>query len=185
MEVNKITADWMGGKYIGLTLEWDYTNREVHLSMLGYVQRALTQFHHEWTGKQQHQPSYRPPNYGRRIQYAPQTNKTPLLNKHQTKFIQEVTGTFLFYAWAIDCTMLRVPSSIATEQNSTNRDNIEKHKSIFRLCRNKQQSCLNLQTEQHGVSCPWQYFISKWTTSKKQGRRAFFHVQQHKVSIEQ
>ena len=41
MEVFKIKADWMGEKYIVLTLEWDTTNQEVHLSMLRYVKRAL------------------------------------------------------------------------------------------------------------------------------------------------
>ena len=56
------------------------------------------------------------PNYGQKIQYAPQANKEPLLNKHQTKFIQEVTGTFLYYAQAIDGTMLTALSAIATEQ---------------------------------------------------------------------
>ena len=99
MEAFEITADWMGEKYIELTLQWDYTNQEVNLSMPGYVQRVLKCFHHEWKGKQQHQPyPHVPPNYGQKIQYTLQTNKEPLLNKHQTKFIQEVTGTFLYYA---------------------------------------------------------------------------------------
>ena len=34
----KITTDWRGEKYIGFTLEWDYTKHEVHPSMPGYVQ---------------------------------------------------------------------------------------------------------------------------------------------------
>ena len=67
-EAYEITADWMGEKYIGLTLQLDYTNWEVHLSMPGYVQRALKHFHHEWTGKQQHQPyPHVPPNYGQKF----------------------------------------------------------------------------------------------------------------------
>ena len=134
-EAYEITADWTSKKYIGLTLQWDYTNWEVHLSMPGYVQRALKCFHHELTGKQQHQPHpHVPPNYGQKIQYTPQTNKEPLLNKHQTKFIQEVTGTFIYHARAIDGTMLTALNAIITD---TNHDNIETHKSIFRLCSNK------------------------------------------------
>ena len=34
-------ADWKGTRYIGLTLDWDYENREVHISMPGYVAEAL------------------------------------------------------------------------------------------------------------------------------------------------
>ena len=29
--------DWDGTKYCGISLKWDYENREVHLSMTGYV----------------------------------------------------------------------------------------------------------------------------------------------------
>ena len=37
----EITDDWKGEKYIGITLDWDYERRQVHLSMPGYVKRAL------------------------------------------------------------------------------------------------------------------------------------------------
>ena len=36
-----ITEDWTGTKYIGLTLDWDYSRGKVHLSMLGYINKAL------------------------------------------------------------------------------------------------------------------------------------------------
>ena len=42
----EITDDWKGEKYIGITLDWDYERRQVHLSMLGYVKKALQQFNH-------------------------------------------------------------------------------------------------------------------------------------------
>ena len=37
----KIFQDWEGKTYCGLTLEWDYEARKVHVSMPGYVQDAL------------------------------------------------------------------------------------------------------------------------------------------------
>ena len=37
----EISEDWEGKKYCGLTLEWDYEARKVHVSMPGYVQDAL------------------------------------------------------------------------------------------------------------------------------------------------
>ena len=39
-ETYKITSNWGGTKYVGLTLDWDYKNKEVHTSMLGYVQKC-------------------------------------------------------------------------------------------------------------------------------------------------
>jgi hypothetical protein len=36
-----ITIDWDATKYIGLTVEWDYTNRKVYLRMPGYLLKAL------------------------------------------------------------------------------------------------------------------------------------------------
>jgi hypothetical protein len=36
-----ISSEWKGSAYCGLTLEWDYTNRTVDLSMPGYIKAAL------------------------------------------------------------------------------------------------------------------------------------------------
>ena len=41
---------------------------------------------------------------------------TPTLNKKTTKFIQEVTGAFLFYSHAINSIMLTALSAIAAKQ---------------------------------------------------------------------
>ena len=37
----EISQYWEGKQYCGLTLEWDYEARKVHVSMPGYVQDAL------------------------------------------------------------------------------------------------------------------------------------------------
>jgi hypothetical protein len=36
-----VTTEWDGKRYIGITLDWDYKRRQVHLSMPGYIQKAL------------------------------------------------------------------------------------------------------------------------------------------------
>jgi hypothetical protein len=43
----QLTCDWDGCRYIGITLNWDYQRRLVHLSMPGYVKKALKLFHHQ------------------------------------------------------------------------------------------------------------------------------------------
>jgi hypothetical protein len=45
----KIEKDWEGTRYrmyLGITLDWDYTKRKVHLSMPSYVENALARFGH-------------------------------------------------------------------------------------------------------------------------------------------
>ena len=42
-----VTADWTGKQCIGITIDWDYKRRLVHLSMPNYVKRALQLFQHK------------------------------------------------------------------------------------------------------------------------------------------
>jgi hypothetical protein len=42
----KLTCNWTGTHYIGITLDWDYKKWRAHLSMPNYVKKALKQFQH-------------------------------------------------------------------------------------------------------------------------------------------
>jgi hypothetical protein len=42
-----VTVDWSGRRYIGITLDWDYNQQRVHLSMPNYVNKALKLFGHK------------------------------------------------------------------------------------------------------------------------------------------
>jgi hypothetical protein len=76
----KLNCDWTGTRYIGNTLDWNYTNRQVHSSMPNYVTKALKQFQHI-AKKRQYAPY---PcvliQYGAKKQYATQESKAPLLD---------------------------------------------------------------------------------------------------------
>jgi hypothetical protein len=50
----KLTIDWSGSLYCGLTLDWHYDEGYVDVSMPGYVKRALTKFNHPAPLKKQH-----------------------------------------------------------------------------------------------------------------------------------
>ena len=112
----EITVEDEGTRYLGMTLEWDYKNRKVHLSIPGYVPKALKRFNHEFPSRPQHQPyPHVPPDYGAKKQYAKAADASPLLDKHGKKYVMQVTGTFLFYARAIDSTMLPALSAIVSQ----------------------------------------------------------------------
>ena len=54
---NYVTSvDWTGSRYIGLTLDWDYVQRMVHLSMPEYCENARQRFKHDMPKKRQDQP---------------------------------------------------------------------------------------------------------------------------------
>ncbi len=85
--------------------------------MPGYIQKALKQFQHLPPSKPQNQPHpHIPPTYGAKVQYTEPEDTLPKPSKDGKRFIQEVTGTFLFYGRAIDSTMLTALSGLASEQ---------------------------------------------------------------------
>jgi hypothetical protein len=93
-------------QYIGINMKWNYTKRTLTCSMNGYVENALKVFKHAFPKQNYLAPKrYDAPKFGAKVQCA-HNDDTPPLNADQIKFIQRVTGKFLFYAQAIDNTML-------------------------------------------------------------------------------
>ena len=56
------------------------------------------------------------PNYGTKAQYTESGDTSSALPKEGKKFIQEVIGTFLYYARCVDSTTLAALGSLATQQ---------------------------------------------------------------------
>ena len=57
-----------------------------------------------------------PPIYGARVKFAEPEDDTPILPEERLKFFQQVVGVFLYYAIAIDNTVLVALSDIGLEQ---------------------------------------------------------------------
>ncbi len=118
----KLTCDWMGTRYIGITLDWNYTKRQVHLSMPNYVTKALKQFQHIAKKCQYAQYPCIPIHYGTKKQYAMQESKAPLLDNKAKQFIQQVCGKFLFLGRAVDSTLPCPISAIASQSSKPIKD---------------------------------------------------------------
>ena len=111
----EITADMTGSFYCGLTLAWNYDQRHVDVSMPGYVQRILKRFKHPHPRTPHHSPhKWDRPIYGQKIQYAQDDHDLPILPTDQITRIQQIVGCFLFYARAIDSTMLVALNNIGS-----------------------------------------------------------------------
>jgi hypothetical protein len=112
----ELTTDWAGAVYSGMTLKWDYKNRTCDISIPGYVSNVLSKFQHDSPKHPQHTPSrYVTPVYGVKTQYATK-DETPPLTAKQCLTIQKVTGSVLYYARAVDLTVLMPLNDISTEQ---------------------------------------------------------------------
>ena len=113
-----ITVDHDGKNFLGLTLKWDYINGHVDISMPGYIAKILTRFQHVTRRRTQNSPhEWRVPKYGQKTQYAEDDDSPPVplpIKKH----IQQVVGSLLYYALALDLTMLVALGSIAAQQNN-------------------------------------------------------------------
>jgi hypothetical protein len=84
--------------------------------MPGYVSNVLSKFQHDVPKHPQHTPfRYVTPVYGAKTQYATK-DETPPLTAQQCLTIQKVTGSVLYYARAVDPTVLMPLNDIATEQ---------------------------------------------------------------------
>jgi hypothetical protein len=86
--------------------------------MPGYIERALQRFVHPKPARKQHsQHAWKAPVYGSRQQYE-QHDNSPALDLKDTKHVQEVLGTLLYYGRAVDCNCTIVISigSITTQQ---------------------------------------------------------------------
>ncbi len=138
-----ITVDNEATKYIGLTIEWDYTNEKVHAYMPGYLGKTMIRFGHEKPSKIQNSPHpHKITQYVAKIQYAEDKDESPPLNKEETKYVQAVAGTLLYYGRAVDSTILTSLSSLATEQAKPTQKTMETVKQLLDYCATQQEAII-------------------------------------------
>jgi hypothetical protein len=117
-EKYEVTEDWTGDLYCGITLKWKYTEQWLDISMPGYIKKLLLKYKHRMPTKPQHCPyAPAPKQYGAKAQAPLPVDISPKLSPEEIKEIQRVIGSILYYARAVDITVLMALSSIAIEQS--------------------------------------------------------------------
>lgn len=115
-----LTVDPTGTKFLGFTLEWNYLQQKVYLSIPNYVKHALHRLQHSLPDRLHHSPHrHASPSYGKKIQYATQQDDSEAVFLPATAktLIQRIIGIFLYYGIAIDLTMLVALGTLATQQS--------------------------------------------------------------------
>ena len=121
--IYKISEDWDGKLYCGINLEWNYYKREVLVSMTNYVIKALHKFQHPTPKRAQYAPhQWTRPNYGATKQLATPLDTSPSTPEEQKRRIQQIVGTFLYYAQPLDCTMLPDLNTLSEQQSSPTKN---------------------------------------------------------------
>ena len=123
----KITEDWTGNNYCGLTLDWQYNNRFVDVSMPGYIENLLHRVAHNCPIKPVHAPhKWNKPIFGRHIQQGTPLDNTPLLPKEEIKLIQSIIGALLYYTRAVDPSMYPALNEISITQACPTKATLQK-----------------------------------------------------------
>jgi hypothetical protein len=112
-----VTIDWTGSLFIGITLTWDYVNCFVDLHMPLNIDKAVLKYQHPAPLCPQYVPyKHTPIQYGTNVQRV-LTNSSPPLTPKAVKRVQDIVGTLLYYAQAVDGTLLTALSAIAAQQS--------------------------------------------------------------------
>jgi hypothetical protein len=130
-----ISSDWNGRAYCGLTLDWDYKNRTVDLSMPGYIKAALHKYQHAAPERPEHAPhTWNPPIYGAKTQFVEDKTISPALSNKDVNKLQQLTGTLLYYARAVDPTLIMPINVLASEKSKATEVIADKVIKLLNYC---------------------------------------------------
>ena len=122
-----LTEDWTGNLYCGITLEWDYINRTVNISMPGYIKKKLQEYNHIMPKKMQTCPySPQPKRFGTKAQAPLPPDSSPKLDAKGIKWVHQIVSSILYYACRVDMTVLMALSSIAVEQTKATEKTMDR-----------------------------------------------------------
>eukprot|EP00804_Cyclotella_cryptica_P023552 CCRYP_018913-RA/>CCRYP_018913-RA protein AED:0.17 eAED:0.19 QI:0/0/0/1/0.25/0/5/0/1080 len=126
-----VALDKEGKEFVKIELGWDYDQGKVHLSMKPYRDKALRQFDNLEPSKAQDSPyPHVPIKYGAAEQFV-ETDESPSVGKDEQKHVQKVNGKFLWYARAVDGTLLTPLSALATQQANPTTNTMKRVKQFL------------------------------------------------------
>jgi hypothetical protein len=114
-----IGVDMAGSLYCSITIGCHYKDKYVDISMPNYVKKQLIKYKWDKPKRAQHCPFE--PNlvhYGRKSDEIIHNSDSPTLTPKDKKFVQQIISSFLYYARAVDCTILTALNTMASEQSN-------------------------------------------------------------------
>ncbi len=88
-----------------------------------------------------------------KIQYTPDVDNSPPLNKEETKYIQAVAQTLLYYGRAVDNTILSALSAIMTKQAKPTEKTKETIKQLLDYCTLQEEAIISYSANKMPQQC--------------------------------
>ena len=154
-ELYEITEDrGLTQKIVGITITHDREANTITLSMPGYVRKALERFNiNPDTAKGANSPAiYEPPDYGAKIQYDEIEDDRPISAEAKTR-IQQIVGVFLFYARAVDPTMLCAVNKLASKQAAPTVDTVTQADRILQYAHRYPNAAVTIRASDMQLRC--------------------------------
>ncbi len=131
-EKYELTEDLTVDLYCGIKLFCDYNARTLDISMPGYIKKLPHKYKHKMPKKPQYCPyTPAPKQYGAKAQAPLPADISPKISDEEIKEIQCIVGSILYYARAVDITVLMDLSSIASKQTRGTTNTMAKAKQLL------------------------------------------------------
>ena len=114
-----VKADWTGKNFLGYSLDWQYDKGHVNLTMPTYIPNLLKKLQHLHPNTPQYSPhDFVPIKFSAKgdRQFMQQPDTSPHLKHEDIKWVQSAIGSLLYYARALDNTILPALNQLGTEQ---------------------------------------------------------------------
>jgi hypothetical protein len=103
--------------------------------MPSYIKKALGEFQHIEPTKADHQPHCNNElQYGVKLQLTDPIDTTAPLTVSQNTLLQKISGKFLYYAQAVDLTILVTLSALASQQTKGTETTMDNAIKFFNYC---------------------------------------------------
>jgi hypothetical protein len=103
--------------------------------MPGYIKAALHKYQHPVPVRPEHSPhGWNPPIYGAKTQFVSDTKPSPALSDKDVNKLQQLTCTLLYYARAVDPTLLMPINVLASEQSNATEVTADKVIELLNYC---------------------------------------------------
>jgi hypothetical protein len=124
-QLYEVHEDWAGTSYLGYAIERDRIQRTLALSLPGYIDNALKRFNINLRKGARTPMVYTPPHYGAKQQFTSDKSMYAPLPPEGKKRIEQIVGVLLYYARALDPTMLFACNKISTKQANPTTETAE------------------------------------------------------------
>ena len=107
------------------------------------------------------------------------------MDKEEKRFIQQVTGKFLFYGRAVDPTLLTSLNEIASQQSSPTTETMNRVKQFLDYVASQEDAVITYRKSEMQLAGHSDAGYLNAKKCKKQGRRTFLFVRQITTSTKQ